>query len=135
AAAPIDKLPLYVRAGSIVPMGPEMEYAMERPADTVELRIYPGAEGEFTLYEDSSDGYEYEQGAFAKTMISWKDKTRPLAAADTQGDFPGRPKKRVFNVVIVGEGNGVGEGAAGKVAKKVVYLGKAVSAIIPGGNK
>ena len=135
AAAPIDKLPLYVRAGSIVPMGPEMEYAMERPADTVELRIYPGAEGEFTLYEDSGDGYEYEQGAFATTMISWKDKTRTLVVADTKGDFPGRPKKRVFNVVIVGEGNGVGEGAAGKVAKKVVYLGKAVSAIIPGGNK
>ncbi|HVS98270.1 MAG TPA: glycoside hydrolase family 31 protein [Puia sp.] len=131
AAAPIDKLPLYVRAGSILPMGPEMEYAMERPEDTIELRIYPGADGQFTLYEDAGDGYEYEHGAFATTKFAWKDKTRTLTIGDTKGDFPGRLKKRVFNVVIVGEGNGVGEGAAEKVAKKVVYAGKATSVIIP----
>lgn len=123
AAAPIDKLPLYVRAGSIVPMGPEMEYALQRPADTIELRIYPGADGQFTLYEDAGDGYDYEQGAFATTKISWKDQTHTLSIGDTKGDFPGRLKKRVFNVVIVGEGVGVGEAAAAKIAKKVVYLG------------
>jgi alpha-D-xyloside xylohydrolase len=134
AAAPIDKLPLYVRAGSILPMGPELEYAMQRPADTIELRVYPGADGQFTLYEDGGDGYEYEQGGFATTKISWKDKTRTLSVAETKGDFPGRLKKRVFNVVIVGDGNGVGEGAEAKVAKKVVYLDKAVSVVIPAGK-
>lgn len=130
AAAPIDKMPLYVRAGSIVPMGPEMEYAMQRPADTIELRVYPGADGTFTLYEDAGDGYEYEQGAYATTKFSWKDKTHTLTVGDTKGDFPGRLHRRVFEVVIVGEGNGVGEGAAEKVTKKVVYLGKAVSVVV-----
>jgi alpha-D-xyloside xylohydrolase len=134
AAAPIDKLPLYVRAGSIIPMGPEMEYAMERSADTIELRVYPGADGQFTLYEDAGDGYDYEHGAFATTKFSWKDKTRTLSVGGVKGDFPGRLKKRVFNVVIVGEGNGVGEGTAAKVAKKVVYAGQPVSVVIPAGK-
>ena len=136
ASAPVGVLPLYVRAGSIVPMGPEMEWAEQRPADTIELRIYPGADGSFNLYEDAGDGYAYETGAFATTKITWKDKLHTLTIGDTKGDFPGRLRKRVFNVVLVGEGNGTGEGmAAGRaVVKKVVYLGKTLTVAIPGGK-
>ncbi len=131
AQAPIDILPLYVRAGSIVPMGPEMEYATQRPADTIELRIYPGADGTFELYEDGNEGYDYEHGAFATTKITWKDKLRTLMIGATKGDFPGRLKKRVFNVVLVDEANGNGEGPAAAIAKKVVFLGTAMNVPIP----
>ena len=117
ATAPLSTMPLYVRAGSIVPMGPEEEYATQKIADTLELRVYPGADGSFTLYEDENEGYAYESGAFASTGITWKDKTRTLTIGAAKGDFPGRLKKRLFNVVIVGDGVGVGEGVtAGGVA-------------------
>jgi alpha-D-xyloside xylohydrolase len=124
---------LYVRAGSVVPMGAEMEYATQRPADTIELRVYPGAYGEFTLYEDANDGYEYEQGAFATTKIVYNDKRHELEIGATKGDFPGRLKKRVFNVVLVGEGHGTGEELtpASQVTKKVVFLGQAMVVPLP----
>src|SRR5579872_3519538 len=76
ADAPVSTMPLYVRAGSIVPMGPEEEYATQRSLDTLELRVYPGADGKFVLYEDENEGYGYEQGAFATTVITWKEKTK-----------------------------------------------------------
>jgi alpha-D-xyloside xylohydrolase len=132
ASAPVGVMPLYVRAGSIVPLGPEMEWAEQRPADTIELRIYPGADGTFTLYEDAGDGYAYETGAFATTKITWKDKLHTLTVSDTHGDFPGRLKKRVFHVVLVGEGNGMGEGVATTFAKKLVYIGKAMTVPVGG---
>jgi alpha-D-xyloside xylohydrolase len=83
------------------------------------------------LYEDANDGYQYEQGAFARTTLTWKDKVRTLTVGAEKGDFPGRLKKRVFNVVIVGDGNGAGEPMTGKPAKKVVYLGQPVTVVIP----
>jgi alpha-D-xyloside xylohydrolase len=116
-------------------MGPEMEYATQRPADTIELRVYPGAYGEFTLYEDANDGYEYEQGGFAMTKIIYNDKRHELQIGDTKGDFPGRLKKRVFNVVLVGDGLGTGEELtpAAQVTKKVVFLGHAMVVPLPAG--
>jgi alpha-D-xyloside xylohydrolase len=126
APAPIDVLPLYVRAGSIVPMGPRMEYATEKPADTIELRIYPGADGQFGLYEDENETYNYEKGQFATIGFSWKDKERLLTIGDSKGSFPGQLKKRVFRVVVVEEGKGIGEDVTATVDKVVPYAGKAV---------
>ena len=136
AAAPVSTMPLYVRAGSIVPMGPEEEYATQKVLDTVELRVYPGADGSFTLYEDSGEGYEYEQGQFATTVIKWADKTKTLTIGAAKGSFPGMLKKRVFTVVLVGEGVGVGEGvsAATKVVKWVGLPVSVVVAAAPGGG-
>ena len=132
AEAPIDILPLYVREGSIVPMGPRMEYATEKPADTIELRIYPGADGVFTLYEDENDNYDYEKGAFAMIAFSWKDKEKTLSIGDTKGSYPGQLKKRVFRVVLVGEGKGVGEAPVTAWDKVIPYVGKAVvTKIVP----
>ena len=127
ATAPIDVMPLYVRAGSIVPMGQRMEYATEKPADTIELRIYPGADGQFSLYEDENESYNYEKGQFATLTFSWKDKEKLLTIGDTKGSFPGQLKRRVFKVLVVGEGKGVGEDLATTVDKVVPYMGKAVT--------
>jgi alpha-D-xyloside xylohydrolase len=126
ANAPVDRMPLYVRAGSIVPMGPVMEYATERPADTIELRIYPGTDGEFTLYEDGNDGYQYERGQFATTKLEWVDMRRELVIHAIRGGFSGMMKRRVFRVVVVKEGHGVGVDAEAAADKVVEFSGKEI---------
>ncbi|HXD76155.1 MAG TPA: glycoside hydrolase family 31 protein [Puia sp.] len=127
AAAPIDRMPLYVRAGSIVPMGPVLEYATQRPADTIELRIYPGADGHFLLYEDGNDGYQYERGQFATTGFEWLDGKRQLIIRATKGSFPGMLKRRVFHVVLVRQGHGAGEEPEPSVDRTVEFSGKEVT--------
>jgi alpha-D-xyloside xylohydrolase len=124
-------MPLYVRAGSIVPIGPVMEYAMERPADTIELRVYPGADGSFTLYEDGNDGYQYEKGRFATTQLDWVDAQRELVIHATKGGFPGMLKHRVFQVVLVKEGRGVGEQPETVFDKNVAFSGGQLMVKIP----
>ena len=119
-------MPLFVRAGSIVPMGPVMEYATERLADTIELRVYPGADGQFTLYEDGNDGYQYERGQFAVIAFEWADATRELMIREVKGSFPGMLKHRVFRVVLVKEGHGVGVGMGAMFDKVVEYSGREV---------
>ena len=78
AEAPLDRLPLYVRAGSILPLGPEIEYATENPGGPIELRIYRGANGSFDLYEDSGDTYDYQKGMHSIIPIRWDDKSGTL---------------------------------------------------------
>lgn len=126
AAAPLDKMPLFVRAGSIVPMGPVMEYATELLADTIELRVYPGADGHFTMYEDANDGYQYERGQFAVIPMQWVDARRELVVGERKGSFPGMLKHRVFRVVMVKEGHGAGVEAETAVDKMVEYEGRGV---------
>jgi alpha-D-xyloside xylohydrolase len=108
APAAFESMPLYVRAGSIVPMGPFMEYATEKPADPIELRIYPGADGAFTIYEDENDNYNYEKGACARIPISWNDAERKLTISHRRGNFPGMLRERTFRAVVVGRGHGTG---------------------------
>jgi len=124
AAAPIDRLPLYVRAGSIIPLGPDVEYAAEKPADPIELRIYKGADGSFTLYEDENDTYNYEKGVHATIPISWNETQQRLTIGDRQGQFPGMLEKRTFHIVFVGEKHGTGIELTGKADKTVDYSGK-----------
>lgn len=127
AAAPINIMPLYVKAGSIVPMGPFMEYATEKPADSIELRIYTGADGKFEMYEDENDNYNYEKGQFAKFSIGWNDSQKQLTISDTKGSFPGMLKRRVFNIVLVKEGHGTGVGLTTSIDKSVNYNGKMIT--------
>jgi len=127
APAPIDIMPLYIKAGSIIPMGPEMEYATQKPGDIIELRIYSGANGSFKMYEDENDTYNYEKGAKAIFILTWNDKTHQLNISDTKGNFPGMLKHHTFNVVLVGKDHGTGEAAAAKFDKVVHYSGKAIS--------
>jgi alpha-D-xyloside xylohydrolase len=127
ASAPLDRIPLDVRAGSIVPLGPEIEYAGQA-TDPIELRIYPGANGEFTLYEDSGDGYGYEKGAHATITIRWDDASRTLTVGDREGNYTGMPQDRTFNVVIVSDGHGAGSDVTAKPDKTIQYSGAKIVA-------
>jgi alpha-D-xyloside xylohydrolase len=126
-AVPINTMPLYVKAGSIIPMGPVMEYATERTADTLELRIYKGANGKFKLYEDENDNYQYEKGKFANIVFNWNDKTQQLSISETKGSFNGMLQKRVFNIVLVDGAHGSGITASTKFDKTILYAGKAMT--------
>ena len=127
AAAPIDRLPLFVRAGAIVPMGPEKEWSTEKPEDPIELRIYPGADGDFTLYEDENDGYNYEKGVYATIPFHWDDAKQTLTIGERRGTFPGMLTERRFQVVFVRENHGAGIKAESKPDKVVLYSGKQTS--------
>jgi alpha-D-xyloside xylohydrolase len=122
AAAPIERIPLDVRAGSILPLGPEIEYAGQA-ADPIEMRIYPGANGDFNLYEDEGDSYRYEKGAHAIIPIHWDDAARTLTFGDRQGSYPGMAAGHTFNVVIVAVGHGVGGDVTAAPDKTVQYSG------------
>lgn len=115
-ATPMDIIPLYVKAGSIVPWGPKVQYAAEKKWDNLTIRIYTGADGNFTLYEDQNDNYNYEKGMYATIDFAWNDESKTLTIGHQQGSFPGMIKKRKFNVVIVGpdHGNGVENTSTGK---------------------
>ena len=78
----LDRVPMFVRAGSILPLGPEMQWVGEKAWDNLELRIYPGADGSFTLYEDEGDSYNYEKGAYSVILFSWNEKTHTLTIDD-----------------------------------------------------
>ncbi len=124
AAAPIEVMPLYVKAGSIVPMGPDVEYATEKPAGPIELRIYAGADGSFKFYEDENDGYGYEKGKSATFTLGWNDKNRRLTIAGTQGAFPGMLHKHTFNIVLVNGSHGANGKITAQPDKTVEYIGK-----------
>lgn len=111
---PLDIIPLYVKAGSILPIGPKVQYATEKKWDDLEIRIYEGANGEFTLYEDENDNYNYENGAYSTITFSWNDKNKSLAIGDCKGSYPGMIASRRFNIVIVGK----------DLQKVVSYTGK-----------
>ena len=95
-----DRVPMFVRAGSILPLGPEMQYVGEKDWSLLELRIYPGADGHFLLYEDEGDNYNYEKGAYSTIAFHWNDRSRTLTIADRQGSYPGMLQKRQFVVVL-----------------------------------
>jgi alpha-D-xyloside xylohydrolase len=125
--APINRMPLYVRAGSIVPVGPELQYATEKPADPLEVRVYRGADGSFTLYEDENDNYDYEKGEHASIPFSWDEAAQVLTIGDRAGTYPGMLEARTFRVVFVTENHGVGEGTTEKPDKTVQYSGKKIT--------
>jgi len=124
ADAPIEKMPLMVKAGSILPMGPLLQYSTEKPADPIELRIYPGADGSFTLYEDEGDNYDYEKGVYSTLSFAWNDAKRQLTIGARKGEFPGMLKKRTFGIVIVGKNHGTGVEVAPDPDKIVTYRGE-----------
>jgi len=111
ADAPINKIPLFVRAGAIVPMGPLMQYVDEKPTDPTEIRIYPGANGTFTLYEDEGMNNNYRKGLHATIPFAWNDMQHTLTIGKRVGSYPGMLKSRTFNVVVVTPGIGGGQEA------------------------
>ena len=95
----LNRVPMFVRAGSILPLGPEMQYVGEKSWDNIELRLYPGADGSFTLYEDEGDSYRYEQGVCSTVTFRWNDRRRTLTIGERKGRFPGMLQQRRFTVV------------------------------------
>ena len=98
--ATLDQVPMFVRAGSILPLGPEMQYVGEKPWDNLELRVYPGADGSFVLYEDEGDNYNYEKGVYSTITFQWNDKTHIMTIGNRQGSYPGMLQKRQFTIVL-----------------------------------
>ena len=97
---PITDMPVYVRAGSIIPFGPEVQYSSEKAWDNLTVCVYPGADGSFTLYEDEGDGYNYERGQFSTIPFTWDEATRTLTIGQRQGSFPGMLKQRQFTIIL-----------------------------------
>lgn len=116
ADAPIAHSPLYVKAGSIVPMGPDVQYAQQKPWDMLDIYVYPGANAEFTLYEDEGDNYNYEKGIYSTIQLRWNDNAKQLTIDRRQGTFPGMLQERQFRVHLIGG-----------TEKTVSYNGKRVS--------
>ena len=134
ADSPIETMPLFVRAGSILPLGPVVQYVSEKPADPVELRVYRGADGAFTLYEDQGDNYNYEKGEFATIPLTWNETDGTLIIGARTGKFPGMLKERMFRVVFVNENHGVGGVETADADAVVKYSGKPI-AVKAGGLK
>jgi alpha-D-xyloside xylohydrolase len=125
-AIPLDIMPLYVKAGSIIPWGPKVQYAEEKKWDNLELRIYSGADADFTLYEDENNSYNYEKGNFTEITFHWNNGSRTLTIDNRKGTFPGMLNNRKFNIVLVDTQNGVGTNTPVKINKTVAYKGKEV---------
>ncbi len=123
---PIDIMPVYVRAGSIVPFGPKVQYSTEKDWNNLEIRVYPGADATFTLYEDENDNYNYEKGIRSTITFRWDDAKRRLTIEEREGEFPGMLKNRKFKVVLVNGKSGVGDQPM-KGGKTVSYSGREVS--------
>jgi alpha-D-xyloside xylohydrolase len=125
--APLDIMPLYVKAGSILPIGPKVQFATEKKWDNLEVRVYPGANGEFTLYEDENDNYNYEKGAFSTITFNWDDAKKTLTINDRKGSFTGMLAERKFNIVLVDKSKGTGMKVVEKYDNVVAYNGKKVA--------
>jgi len=123
---PVDIIPLYVKAGSILPVGPKVQYAAEKQWDNLEIRVYPGADGEFTLYEDENDNYNYEKGIYSTITFTWDDSKKALTISDRKGSFPEMLIERKFNIVSVTKINGTGMSTVEKFDKVITYNGKKV---------
>ncbi len=124
ADAPIDKIPIYLKAGSILPMGPFVQYAAEKDYSELEVRIYKGADGSFSLYEDEDDNYNYENGAFSNISFDWDDAQNTLKIGKRKGSFKGMLASRKFKLILVSPGQGNGIPTSDSPDKMVEYSGE-----------
>ncbi len=124
ADAPYSDIPIFVKAGSIIPFGPAIQYADEKPADPIRLMVYAGSDGAFTLYEDENVNYNYEKGAYATIDFYWDDASRQLTIGDRKGEFPGMLRDRQIDLVIVQKDRGIGLEFTEKPDKIIQYNGK-----------
>jgi len=124
---PFDIIPLYVKTGAIIPVGPAVQYAEEKKWDELEIRIYPGADGKFVLYEDENDNYNYEKGIYSTITFNWDDKKKTITIDDRNGSFAGMLENRKFHMVIVKDSNSdKGNKTTLSSEREIVYAGKKV---------
>jgi alpha-D-xyloside xylohydrolase len=132
ADAPYDRMPVFVRAGSIVPIGPAQQYVGEKPGDALTLYVYAGANGRFSLYEDDGVSYGYERGELSRIPMTWDDASGRLTIERREGTFPGMVTDRTFTVVVVSARNAMGYQGADAAGQAVSYSGEPVSVTIGG---
>jgi alpha-D-xyloside xylohydrolase len=124
ADAPYEKMPVFVKAGSVIPFGPELQYTSEKPADTITLNVYTGADASFNLYEDEGTNYNYEKGAFSIIPIKYNEATKTITIGDRKRSFNGMMEKRVFNINVVSPDKRRQLDFNANCDKVVVYQGK-----------
>ena len=124
AAAPYERMPLFVKAGSIVPFGPDLQYTAEKQPDTITLNIYTGADATFNLYEDEGINYNYEKGTYSIIPIKYNEGTATVTIGDRKGSFNGMLQKRVFRINIITPNKATHLGIDTICDKEVVYEGK-----------
>lgn len=122
--APYERMPIYVRAGSILPVGPEIQYVNEKPDAPITLFVYAGADASFTLYEDEGINYNYEKGAYTKIKLSYHHDSKTLVIDDREGEFRGMQNQRTFNIVYVNKTKAVSIDTNDKPDMTVEYTGK-----------
>ena len=123
ADAPYERMPVFVKAGSIIPFGPELQYTSEKPADTITLNIYTGADASFNLYEDEGTNYNYEKGEYATIPIKYNEVSKTIVIGDRKGSFNGMLSKRIFRLNIITPGHEMNGGPEGNIGKEMLYEG------------
>jgi alpha-D-xyloside xylohydrolase len=131
APAPYDAVPVHVRAGAIVPFGPELQWTDEKAADPLTVFVYTGADGAFTLYEDDGTSYAYEKGAFARVPMTWSESRKTFTIGPRTGAFPSMLAERTIQVVFVGRAKPVGFTFDPRPDRVVKYSGAAVEVRMP----
>jgi alpha-D-xyloside xylohydrolase len=134
AESPLDRIPIFVKAGAILPMRPVEESASPK-ADPIDLRIYPGADGDFTLYEDEGDNYDYEGGEYSIVPLHWNDKVQELTIGTREGSFPGMTEHETLRVIRVSDAHGAGMELPSKFDATVEFDGKAISVQVPSASE
>jgi len=124
AAAPYERMPVFVKAGSIIPFGPALQYSSEKPADTITLNVYSGADAFFNLYEDEGTNYNYEKGAYAVIPITYTEAAKTISIGDRKGTFDGMLKTRAFRINLITAVKKKPLEPDAKADKEVVYKGK-----------
>jgi alpha-D-xyloside xylohydrolase len=126
ADAPIEKMPLFVKSGSIIPMGPVMQYSTEQIPDPIKLHVYPGTNASFTLYEDENEHFNYKNGQFQKIPILYNEAEKLLIIGESEGSYPECLKKRTFQIVLAGKLDKIVTNKTKTVTHTVLYEGKKI---------
>ncbi|MET0393595.1 MAG: TIM-barrel domain-containing protein [Chitinophagaceae bacterium] len=127
ATAPYERVPVFVKEGSILPAGPELQYTAEKPADPITLYVYAGRDAAFALYEDEDLNYNYEKGAFSRIHFRYDEASRTLTIDDREGTFPGMLKQRTFYIRVISKAAPGGIDFSGTQGKKIKYSGKKIT--------
>jgi alpha-D-xyloside xylohydrolase len=127
ADAPYERMPVFVKSGSILPFGPEIQYTSEKKADPITLYVYTGADGSFNLYEDEGTNYNYEKGAFSNIPVSYNEATKTLTIGDRKGSFDGMLQQRKFNIIWITKNNKTGIDTQRSTDQAVNYSGRSVT--------